>query len=242
MSSENLNYQADGVTMSGQIYWNDKISGPRPGVLVFPEGLGLSEHTRNIAKRLAEQGYVALACDYYGGGLASQTGTFEAAVKEQLELIGGSNARIRARGRGAYDALAARPEVDKSKIAAIGYCFGGTMAAELAFAATPLAAAVGFHSGISALTTADAKNIHGRLLLCLGADDPWVPPEHRTKFEAEMRQSGVKWQLNLYGGVVHSFTNPAAGKLGNSAAARYDAWADEDSWNSMLRLFQEVLA
>lgn len=242
MGNENLSYQADGLTMNGQIYWNDKISGRRPGVLVFPEGLGLSELTRNNAMRLAEQGYVALACDYYGGGLTSQTGTFEPAVKEQLELIGSSSARIRARGRGAFDALAARPEVDESKIAAIGYCFGGTIAAELAFAATPLAAAVGFHGGISALTTADAKNIRGKLLLCLGADDPWIPPEQRTKFEAEMRQAGVKWQLNLYGGVVHSFTNPAAGRLGNSAAARYDAWADKDSWNAMLRLFQEVFA
>jgi len=242
VSKENVSYQADGLTMAGQVYWNDAISGRRPGVLVFPEGLGLSDHTRNSAMRLAEQGYVALACDYYGGGLASRPGTFDAAVKEQFELIASSSARTRARGRGAFDVLAARPQVDQSKIAAIGYCFGGTVAAELAFAGTPLAAAVGFHSGISTLTTADAKNIRGKLLLCLGADDPWVTPEHRAKFEADMRQAGMRWQLNLYGGVVHSFTNPAAGTLGNSDAARYDTWADQDSWNAMLRLFQEVFA
>jgi dienelactone hydrolase len=147
---------------------------------------------------------------------------------------------VRARGKGAFDALTARPEVDKTKMAAIGYCFGGTMALELALSGAPLAAAVGFHSGINSLSMADAKNVKGRLLICLGADDPWVPPEQRQKLEQDLKGTGVNWQLNLYGGQVHSFTNPKADARGDLKTSRYDAYTDQDSWHAMLRLFKAV--
>jgi dienelactone hydrolase len=99
---------------------------------------------------------------------------------------------------------------------------------------------VGFHSGISAVTTADAKNVKGRLLICLGAEDPWVPPEHRQKFEADLKGKGVSWQINLYGSQTHSFTNPRSNLMNNPEAARYDGYTNQDSWLAMLRLFSDV--
>jgi dienelactone hydrolase len=146
----------------------------------------------------------------------------------------------RARARGGFDALVTRSEVDTARIAAIGYCFGGTMALELARSGAPLSAAIGFHSGLATARPQDARNIKGKVLACIGADDPGIPPEQRMAFEQEMRAAGVDWQMHLYGGVVHSFTNPAADKLGQPDFARYDAGADARSWSAMMALFAEV--
>jgi dienelactone hydrolase len=99
---------------------------------------------------------------------------------------------------------------------------------------------VGFHSGLATARPEDAKNIRGRVLVCIGADDPSIPPEQRQAFEREMREGRVDWQMNLYGGVVHSFTNPEAGRLGRPEMARYDARADARSWAEMLAFFGEI--
>jgi dienelactone hydrolase len=133
-----------------------------------------------------------------------------------------------------------RPEVDASKVAAIGYCFGGTLSLELARSGAPIKGVVGFHSGLATALPQDAKNIKGKVLVCIGADDPGVPPEQRAAFEQEMRDGRVDWRMHLYGGVVHSFTNPDAVKLNNPAFARYDEEADKRSWGEMMSLFKEV--
>jgi dienelactone hydrolase len=138
------------------------------------------------------------------------------------------------------DALCACPEVDTQRIAAIGFCFGGTMALELARGGAPILAAVGFHSGLATAAPQDAKNIRGRVLVCIGADDPLIPPQQRQDFEAEMRAGNVDWQMSLYGGVVHSFTNPAADRMNRPESLRYDAKADASSWRQMRELFDEV--
>jgi len=240
MRNENLSYEADRLTMHGRLFWDEKPTNRRPGVLVFPEGLGINDHTYEFAERLAEQGYVALACDFYGDAYTSKTGDLDEETIRRLGELKGDIAKVRIRAKGAFDALTARPEVNKGEVAAIGYCFGGTTALELACAGMPLAAAVGFHCGLDGITVSDAKNISGRILVCLGSDDPWVPSESRHKFEAYMSAANVNWQVNLYGGVVHSFTNKRADKLGNSKRARYDEHADKDSWSAMLRLFNDV--
>jgi dienelactone hydrolase len=237
MKSEDIKYSGDGLTMHGRVYWDETRQGQRPGVLVFPEGLGISEHTYGFAHKLAEEGYVALACDYFGGGFHASN---MADMGSKFQDLAGSSAHVRARGKAAYDALTARPEVNKGKVAAIGYCFGGHMSIELGASGVPLSAMVGFHSGVGGVTAADFKNIKGRVLVCLGADDPWVPPEQRIKFENDLRAAGVNWQINLYGKVVHSFTNENAGKLGDPNVARYDGFTNRDSWHAMLRLFNEV--
>jgi dienelactone hydrolase len=237
MNTETLSYEADGLRMVSRLCYRDGAGGPRPGVLVFPEAFGLGRHAISRAERLAGLGYVALACDLHGEGRVLD-GLDE--VRPLIEPLREDPLRARARASAALDALKARAEVDASKVAAIGYCFGGTMALELARGGAEVAGVVGFHSGLATARPEDAKNVRGKVLVCVGADDPAVPPEQRAAFEREMREGGVDWQMNLYGGVVHSFTNPEADRLGRPEMARYDARADARSWAEMLAFFEEI--
>ncbi len=237
VKNETLSYQADGLGMVSQYYVDDSKSGRRPGVLVFPEAFGLGEHAKSRAERLAGLGYAALACDLHGEGKVYSD------LQQVMPLLGPLRedpARIRARAKGGLDALLARPEVDSSKIASIGFCFGGTMSLELARGGADIVGVVGFHSGLATAAPEDAKNIRAKVLVCIGADDPGVPAEQRAAFEQEMREVGVDWRMHVYGGVVHSFTNPDADKLGRPEFARYDAGADARSWAEMRALFDEV--
>ena len=237
MHTEILNYEADGLRMQSHLYVDAGHDGRRLGVLVFPEAFGLGDHAKSRAERLAALGYVALACDLHGEG----------AVHEDIDTVMGllgpllaDPQRTRSRARGGLDALLARPEVDPARVASIGYCFGGTMSLELARGGNDIAGVVGFHSGLGTARPDDAGAIKGKVLVCIGADDPGVDAAQRAAFEEEMRRGGVDWQMNLYGGVVHSFTNPAADLLGRPEFARYDAKADARSWSEMLGFFNEI--
>jgi dienelactone hydrolase len=239
MHTEILTYQADGLTMESHLYLDAGQTGKRPGVLVFPEAFGLGEHAKSRAERLAGLGYIALACDLHGEG----KNIF--AMDEVMGVLGPVFAdplRMRARAQGGLTALLARPEVDAAKIAAIGYCFGGAMSLELARGGAAIAGVVGFHSGLGTTRPEDAINIKAKVLVCIGADDPMIGAEARTAFEAEMRAGGVDWQIHLYGGVLHSFTNPEADKAGMPHAARYNTIADARSWESMRAFFDEIFA
>ena len=238
MQMKPILYMADGLNMHSEFYAGEG-EGRRPGVLVFPEAFGLSDHARERAQRLAEMGYVALACDLHGEATLHQD------LNTAIGLIGvlmEDPLKTRARAKGALDALLARPEVDPKKIGAIGFCFGGTMAFELARSGAEVAAAVGFHSGLKTARPEDAKNIKGKVLACIGADDPGVDFGQRTGFEEEMREGNVDWQLHVYGGVVHSFTNKNAAKMNRPDFIRYSETADRRSWASMRELFGEVFA
>lgn len=238
VKSATLIYEADGCAMRSQ-FFHDAAVGKRPGILVFPEAFGLGEHALGRARRLAGLGFAVLACDLHGEATEHHD---MSTVMQLLGALQSDNRRIRARAKGGLDALLARPEVDASRIAALGYCFGGSMALELARSGADLRAAIGFHSGLTTSHPEDAKNIKGKILACIGADDPSVGPDQRSAFEAEMRAAGVEWQLHVYGGVVHSFTNPGADVLGATAFARYDAAADSRSWAAMLALLDEVFS
>jgi dienelactone hydrolase len=237
MTEQELIYEADGLTMRGALFIR-ATPGPHPGVLVFPEVFGLNAHAIERARRLAEMGYAALACDLHGDRAIiddlGEAGKISKALREDP-------LRNRARATPALAALAARPEVDAARCAAIGFCFGGTMALELARGGADLRAVVSFHGGLATVRPDDAANIKARVLICTGADDPSIPPEQRTAFEAEMRAGGVAWEMHVYGGTVHSFTNPEAGKLGRPEMARYDERADLHSWAAMTALFEETL-
>jgi dienelactone hydrolase len=147
--------------------------------------------------------------------------------------------RWRARAKAALDALTAQPQVNGAKLAAIGYCFGGSTALELGRSGAALAAIVSFHGGLESPKPEDAANIKAKVLVCHGADDPLIPPTQVTAFEEQMRKTRVDWQLHIHGGAVHSFTNPDADKAGVAGLA-YNAAADRRSWKTMLELFAEA--
>jgi len=239
VNHETLTYQADGLSMQSQLFF-EPASTPRAGVLVFPEAFGISEHAISRAQRLATMGYVALACDLHGDGKLIDD--LEQAIGA-LKPLFADPSRTRARAAGGLQALTARSEVDAARVAAIGFCFGGTMALELARSGAQLAAVTGFHSGLgTAAPKTDARAIKARVLVCIGADDPMIPADQRAEFEAEMRDAGIDWQMHLYGKTVHSFTNQAAAKRNMPDAIRYSPEADARSWASMEELFSETLA
>ena len=140
----------------------------------------------------------------------------------------------------ALDVLKAQKEVDTGRLAAIGYCFGGTTALELGREGCDFKAIVGFHSGLATSRPQAAKNIKGKVLVNIGAEDPIIPPEQRTAFESEMKAAGLDWRLLLYGGAGHSFTNPAADSRGMQGFYYHEA-TDRRSWSAMIELFNETL-
>lgn len=223
--------------MIGQYAVDDSKPGKRPGILVCHEGNGLTDHTKKIAVRLAGLGYAAFAMDYYGDGkpLANPT-----EVAARLGPWLADRTHIRSRANAALATLAAQEEVDPTRLAAIGYCFGGTTVLELGRCGADVKAIVGFHSGLATTRLADARNIKGKVLVCIGADDPIIPPEQRIAFEAEMKTAGCDWCLQLYGGVGHSFTNLDIDRVGRKGFF-YHADTDRRSWSAMIELFNETL-
>jgi len=234
MHVEDIEYEVDGVRMIGHLAVDDARPGPRPAVLVAHEGPGLDDHAKGRAERLATLGYVAFALDYHGGGRPLPPGETMA----RLGPLMGDPDRTRALGRAGLDVLLAQQLTDPSRVAAIGYCFGGTLALELARAGADLKAVVGFHSGLATTRPLDARNIVGSVLVCIGTEDPLIPAEQRAAFEQEMREAGVDWRMNLYGGAAHSFTNERAGQFGMPGVA-FHGPSDERSWRAMLDLFDE---
>jgi dienelactone hydrolase len=235
-TTREISYQADGRTMVGTLVVPDGTD-RRPGVLVCHEGPGLDDHARSRAARLADElGYVAFALDYHGGGepMAGR-GQMMARLGELRE----DPQRARAMATAGLDVLRGEARTDGDRLAAIGYCFGGTLSLELARGGADLKAVVGFHSGLAPARPEDARNIRARVLMLIGADDPIVDNAQRRDFEEEMRAAGVDWQLHVYGGAVHSYTNPRATGLDMPGIA-YDERTDRRSWQAMLDLFREV--
>ena len=237
MHTEEISYEVEGTTMIGHLALPDGDD-VRPCVLVCHEGPGMSDHARTRADRLAVLGYVAFALDYHGGGTV---------LTERAEMSGRIGAwledptQTRLRAHAGLDVLLAQARADAARVAAIGFCFGGTMSLELARSGAPLRAVVGFHPGLRSPRPEDSANIAASVLMCCGADDPIIPVESRQRFEEEMRTAGVAdWRIELYGGVGHSFTNPAIDARGFPGFA-YNERADQRSWRSMLELFHETL-
>ena len=239
MHSEVLKYEADGLNLESVLYFDETKTGKRPAVLLFPEGFGLSPHAKEKAQRLAKLGYVVLASDLYGESKTVST------LDEVMAFVGeltSESQKIRGFAEAGLKALIARPEVDASRIAAIGYCIGGTVALELARGGAEVKGVAGFHSGLGTLRPEDAKNIKSKVLVCIGADDPIIGPDSRQAFVEEMTAGKVDWQLHLYGGVVHSFTNKEADTRGKPDILRYSANADRRSFESLVDFLEEVFA
>jgi dienelactone hydrolase len=237
MHSSDIRYQGDGRALVGYLAYDENRDGQRPAVLVSHEGPGLGPHARDVADRLAALGYVAFALDYHGGGVALP-------MSEAADRVSELAAEPERAGRLAVaglEVLLAQKPADPSRVAAIGYCFGAVVSLELARTGADVKAIVGFHPGYPPPRTEASKRIRGSVLLFSGTDDPFASAAQRAAFEAEMTDASVAdWRLELYGGVQHSFTNPAADLAGQPGLG-YDARADRRSWRSMLSLFDEVL-
>ncbi len=235
VTTRDVEYDAHGTLMVGRLALPDG-EGLRPAVLIAHEGPGLDDYQKDRAGRFAELGYVAFALDYHGGGKVL-AGRDE--MMARLALLGGDPDRIRALGHAGLEVLLREPRADASKVAAVGYCFGGTVVLELARGGADIKAVVGFHPGLGTQRPEDARNITGKVLVCVGSEDPFIPIEQRLAFEGEMRSAGVDWRMNLYGGVEHSFTHPWA-ELAAIPGVKYDQLTDERSWRAMVDLFGEV--
>jgi dienelactone hydrolase len=236
VTTRDITYTADDRTLVGTLALPEGDD-QRAGVLVCHEGPGLDDFGRSWATRLAELGYVAFALDYHGEGrpLADR-----AAMTERLTELSADPLRTRALGTAGLDVLLGEPRTDPARVAAIGFCFGGTLSFELARSGAALKAVVGFHAGLGTTRPGDAANIGGKVLACIGADDPMVSADQRRAFEEEMRAGGVDWQLNLYGGAQHSFTRPGVEQAGFPGVA-FDEPTSRRSWKAMLDLFDEAL-
>ena len=204
------------------LYYDEAKQGRRPGVLVFPEERRPRRRAcKGRAERIAGLGYVALACDLHGDGRTYTQ------LEEVMPLLGplmADPSRTRRAG-GGLKALRARPQVASDKIASIGYCFGGAISLD-ALTGEDIAGVVGFHSGLGTAKPGETESVKPKILICIGAEDPLIPPDLRLTFEEEMTRAGADWQIHLYGGVTHSFTNPEADKVGKPEMLRYDRNAD----------------
>lgn len=210
----------------------------RPAVLIGHEGAGLDGVQRARADRLAEAGFVAFAMDYNGGRWFTDGDEMRARVRPLL----GSTERMRAIGTAALNALLQEPRVDPSRVAAIGYCAGGTIVLELARAGADLKAVVAFHPSLQAAAEEDASAVVGSVLVCVGSEDPLVPLADREAFGKQMQAAGVDWQLLVYGGAEHSFTYPHPPRpLDDPPGVRYHPVHAERSWTAMRTLLAETI-
>ncbi len=233
---KNMEYKEGDTTLEGYIVYNDElVTEKSPGVLVVHDWKGLGEYSKRRARELTDLGYVAMAVDIYGKGVRPKD-TQEAS--EQATRYKNDRALMRARIHAALDALREHPLVDDQEVAAMGYCFGGTVALELARSGADIDGVVSFHGGLSTPEPA-GDGLKARILVLHGADDPYVPPEEVLAFQEEMRQAGADWQMVSYGNAVHSFTHREAGN-DNSKGAAYNQEADERSWIAMENFFNEI--
>lgn len=237
VKTKTVEYKDGDITLVGFVAWNsDKVTDAAPGILVVHQWMGLTEYEQSRCKQLADLGYVAFALDIYGKGVRpanpQQAGEFAGIYKKDRALY-------RRRLNLGLDQLRAQKGVASDKIAAIGYCFGGTGTLELARSGADISGVVSFHGGLDSPTPEDGKKIKSRILVCHGADDPFVPVKDIEAFKSELTSAKVDWQMIYYSNAVHSFTQPMAGD-DNSRGAAYNKKADERSWEAMRQFFDEL--
>jgi dienelactone hydrolase len=237
VQTKEVTYQHDGLECKGFLAWDDAAEGKRPGVLVVHEWWGLNDYARERAKKLAQLGYVAFAADMYGEGKVAEhpkeAGEMATKVRSNVE-------DWRKRAITALEVLGSQPQCDKTKLAAIGYCFGGSTVLQLAYSGADVKAVVSFHGALPTASEDDAKQIKSAILVCNGADDKFIPEKAIQSFREALDKAGVKYDFVSYPGAVHSFTVKDADKH-NNPGMKYNKEADEDSWKRMQQLFEDKL-
>ncbi len=234
-----VTYSYNGIPLKGFLAYDSTKAGKMPGVIVVHEWWGLTQYPKDRAEMLAKLGYVAFAIDMYGDGKTADNpkdaGEFAAAsMKDMKDAQGRFNAGL--------DYLKQQPETDTSKIAAIGYCYGGGVALQMALNGDDLNGVVSFHGSLPTGKVSDPKDVKAKILVCTGAADPFNPPKTVDAFEKSLKTAKIDYKLISYPGAVHAFTNPAADSLGKkfNIPIAYNKAADEQSWAAMQDFFNEI--
>ncbi|MFZ5724137.1 MAG: dienelactone hydrolase family protein [Pseudomonadota bacterium] len=239
--TEEVAYEGGGAKMKGLVAWDDSVKGKRPGVLVVHEWWGHNDYARTRAKQLAALGYVALAVDMYGDGkTADHPDNAMAFMKEATKDAEQTAARFLA----AEKVLKKRKVVDPSRLAAIGYCFGGAVVLNMARRGDNLRGVASFHGALGAWAPAEQGKVKAKMLVLTGADDPMIPAEAVQAFEAEMKAAGADYRVVSYPGAKHSFTNPAADAVAQKfdMPVGYNEAADKASWAELEAFLKQVFA
>ncbi len=242
VKAETVEYKSGTTVLKGYLAHDDAIKGKRPGVLVVHEWWGHNDYTRMRARMLAELGYTALAVDMYGDGKQAahpqDAGKFSGEVRKNLP-------EATARFQAARQLLAAHPTVDSTKIAAIGYCFGGSIVLEMARLGQDLKGVVSFHGNLTTQQPAGPGKVRARVLVLTGADDAFIPADQIEAFRQEMDAARANYRIVSYPGARHAFTSPEADNLGkqfNLPALAYHAESDKKSWAEMRAFLKEVFS
>ncbi len=233
---EMVEYTHGETLLQGYLFYDDAVEGKRPGVMVVHEWWGLNDYAKSRAEQLALLGYVTFAVDMYGNGKTA------ASSEEAAKLAAPFRADrqfMRDRAKAGLEVLRKHELTDNNRIAAIGYCFGGGTVLELARSGADIAGVVSFHGNLNNPNPKDANNIKAKVLVLHGAMDPYVKIDEVVGFWKEMNKTDTDWQLNIYSGAVHSFTNPASGDDPSKGVA-YNAEADLRSWAAMKMFLSEI--
>lgn len=239
LQTEVVEYRAGNTVMTGYLAYDDSIESQRPGILVVHEWWGHNDYARTRAEMLAELGYTALALDMYGEGKVADHPDDAMAF---MMAATSDAAALADRFDAAHELLKGHQTVKADQIAAIGYCFGGTVVLNMARAGRPLAGVVSYHGSLDTQAPAQDGAVQASVLVFTGAEDPMVPAEQVAGFEQEMQAAHVDYELINYPGVKHSFTNPQADEFGKrfSMPLAYDADADRDSWARTQQFFDRI--
>jgi len=239
VEGEEIIYNADGINLIGYIAYDDNQTEPKPGIIVVHEWWGHNAYVRKRAEMLAELGYVAMALDMYGNGKTAEhpddAGAFSQAVMQNMDTA-------QARFFSALQTLKQHPKTDSTKIAAIGYCFGGSVVMTMANAGYDLDGVAAFHSGVQLPIMPSEETTKAQFLVCNGADDPFISEESITAFKTAMDEANVDYEYHSYEGAVHAFTNPAADTMGSKfeMPLAYNKEADEQSWDELQDFLNEI--
>ena len=239
--TKEVTYQLDTLVMKGFIAYDSSIHNKRPGILVVHEWWGLNNYARKRARMLAELGYTAMAVDMYGNNRVAEIP--EMAGKYAGEVMADPEVAF-ARFNKAFSLLKEQEPVDSTRIAAIGYCFGGGVVLQMARSGINLKGVVSFHGRISTITPAQKGKIRASVLVCNGGADKSVTPDQIETFKKEMENAGVDYKFVSYEGAVHAFTNPEediAAKKFNMTNIGYNESADKQSWEEMIAFFNRIL-
>lgn len=238
VQTKTIPYQHGDITLEGHLAWDDAVKVKRPGVLVVHEWWGLNDYARQRAEQLAEMGYVAFALDMYGTGKvtqhADQAGKWMRAVQANVD-------DWQARAIKGLTILREHALVDAERIAAIGYCFGGATVMQLAYSGADVQGVVSFHGSLPIPDVQQASRTRAKILIAHGNADPFISEEHIKKFRTKLDEVRLDWQMIVYSGARHSFTNPGADQHGIDAL-KYNKEADERSWHHMMLFFTDIFS